>query len=393
MAARLRQFTPFKPSEIINIYGDWIILIFLCGIFITIAQTFLPERITSKRSGKLLSVFIGLSMGVGLYSAKKAYNFNFESFGFLGIALIVILLAIITFSITSMKMKKSHAVALTYCVMFLTFYLMTPSIYDSFARSLPILNLLFVIAGIYFIMSGIFGSLITPKSTMTSATDLAHADIHPQDESYIDKEIDAEKKERKQIKSKTIKLTKRELKDIDHIHNSLKDIEKILKDSDSITEQSKNEIAYTLVEIRNTKNDFLKGLNLLKQHAKHYRARDQNRIQELRSRYHSIKDELKRHKIKKEVHLEQKKLQIFEFINSNYDKITKFINDFDTQVQKAVIYIKENQPKGAIHPIQTARNHMNMVWHMLKEMKQHEQYLLKLSKKEEKILKKEKKGK
>jgi len=228
---------------------------------------------------------------------------------------------------------------------------------------------------------------------MTSAADLAHADIHPQDESYIDKEIDAEEKERKQIKRKTIKLTKRELKDIDHIHNSLKDIEKILKGSDSITEQSKNEIAYTLVEIRNTKNDFLKGLNLLKQHAKHYRARDQNKIQELRSRYHKTKDEHKRHEIKKEVFLEQKKLEIFEFINSNYDKISNFLNDFDMQVQKAVIYIKENKPQGAIHPIQTARNHMNIIWHILKEFKKHENYLLKISKKGEKIMRKEMKGK
>ena len=391
MVARLRKFTPFKPSEIINVYGDWIILIFLCGIFITIAQTFLPERITSKRSGKLLSTFIGLSMGIGLYSARKAYNFNFESFGFLGIVLIVILLAIVTYGVTSMKMKKSHAVALTYCVMFLTFYLMTPSIYDSFAGSLPILNLLFVIAGIYFIVTGIFGSLITPKSTATSAANLAHADINPQDQPLIEKEIGEEEQEQKLIKGKTLKLTKRELKEIDHIHDHLKEIEKILKSSDAIYEDERQEIALELSRIGRTKEDFLKGLNLLKQHAKHYRARDQNRIQELRSRYHDTKDELKRHRIKKEAHLEQKKLEIYEFINSNYDKITKFLNDFDMQIQKAVIYIKENQPKGAIHPIQTARNHMNIVWHILKDFKNHEQYLLKLSKKEEKILKKEKK--
>jgi len=393
MAARLRRFTPFKPSEIIHVYGDWIILIFLCGIFITIAQTFLPERITSKRSGKLLSTFLGLSMGIGLYSAKKAYNFNFESFGFLGIVLIVILLAVVTFGVTSMKMKKSHAVALTYCVMFLTFYLMTPSIYDSFAGSLPILNLLFIIAGIYFMVTGIFGSLNIPTSTKTSAADLSHSEIHSKDEPLIEKEIDAEDQQQKQIRRKTIPLTKRELKEIDHIHDHLREIEKILKTSDAIHADEKQKIALELSRIGMTKEDFQKGLDLLKQHTKHYKARDQNKIQELRSRYHKTKDELKKHKIKKEVHLEQKKLEIFEFINSHAKNIVDFINGFDMQVQKAVIYIKENKPKDAIHPIQTAIGHIRMIRHILKDFKNHEKYLLKLSKKEEKVLKKEKKGK
>jgi len=74
-------------------------------------------------------------------------------------------------------------------------------------------------------------------------------------------------------------------------------------------------------------------------------------------------------------------------------KTTKFLNDFDMQVQKAIIYIKENQPQGAIHPIQTAKNHMNIVWDILKKMKHYENYLIDLSKKEEKSLKKEKRGK
>ena len=391
----MRRFIPFQPNEIINgTYGEWIILILLCGLFIAIAGAVLPKRLTEKRYGKALVVFTGLILGFGLYMAKDLYNFNLESFGFLAIMLIIIVAAFVTYGLIRMGMNKALATSLTYCLVFLTFFLMTPSIFDSIAQSLPILNLIFIFAAIYLFGNMLFKMFISPKPATALARDLAHADVPPQDQSEIEKEIDFEKKERKLVKGQTIKLTKKELKSIDHIYDYLKEIEKSLKQSEGmqITEDQKQHIAEALHRIGKTREDFLKGLNLLKQHVKHYRARDQNKINELQKRFYAAKEGNKKHRIKKEVLLEKRKLEIFEFFNSHYNKIMNFLNDFDLQIQKAVIYIKENNTKGAIHPVQTARNHMNIVWHVLKELKKHELYLLRISKKEEKILKKEKKG-
>ncbi|MFC1813663.1 hypothetical protein ACFL03_13345 [Thermodesulfobacteriota bacterium] len=385
---------PVEPTELLRgPVGEWVIVILLCALFIAIAGVTLPASLTEKRYGKALITIVGLILGVGLYMAKDLYNFNLESFGFLAIALIIIVAMFVTYGLIKKGASKTVASAVTYCLMFLTFFLMTPSIFDSFAKSFPLLNLFFFLAFFFVIGKLILTFFKHPKDTYDSARDLSHANIEQPDAELIEREIDDEEKERKQVKHKTIRLTKRELREIDDISDNLKEIEKILKHSDAITEEAKNDIAQTLSKIGNMEADFVKGLNLLKQHVRYYRARDQNKIHELEKRLSQAKDDLKTHKIKKELHLEKKKLEIFEFINEHYDKIMKFLEDFDLQIQKAVIYIKENDPKGAVHPVQTARNGMNIIYHILKDFKKHEFYLLNLSKKEEKILKKEKKGK
>ena len=131
-------------------------LLLLCGLFIAIAGAILPKRLSEKRYGKAVTIFVGLILGIGLFRSKKLFNFNLESFRFLAVFLIFVLMFMVTYGFLKMQFKKEIAVSITYCMIFLTFYIMSPSLFDTFVETLPILNGIFFLAFFYILGKLIF---------------------------------------------------------------------------------------------------------------------------------------------------------------------------------------------------------------------------------------------
>ena len=157
MAVHLRSFTPISPMEYMQgAAGEWFFLILFTVLFIAIAGAVLPKRLTQNRFGKMLVISVGLILGVGVFRSRDIFNFNLESFGFLGIGFVVLIMGIITFGLAKIGMRKDMAVAFSYCLMFLTFRMVSPSLYDAFSSSLPILNLIFLVTFIYLAGSILF---------------------------------------------------------------------------------------------------------------------------------------------------------------------------------------------------------------------------------------------
>ena len=72
MRVSLRNFMPVDPHELLSgTYGEWVKIILFCGLFIALAGAVLPKRLTEKRYGKALTVFTGLILGLGLYTAQN----------------------------------------------------------------------------------------------------------------------------------------------------------------------------------------------------------------------------------------------------------------------------------------------------------------------------------
>lgn len=157
MSIGIRRFMPHGPLELLRgPFGEWVVLILLCGLFIAIAGAILPKRLTEKRYGKGVTIFVGLILGIGLFMSKKLLNFNLESFGFLGIFIIIILMFLVTYGLLKMQFNKDMALGITYCMIFMTFYIMTPSLFDTIADSLPILNGIFFLTFFYILGKTIF---------------------------------------------------------------------------------------------------------------------------------------------------------------------------------------------------------------------------------------------
>jgi hypothetical protein len=147
-----------------------------------------------------------------------------------------------------------------------------------------------------------------------------------------------------------------------------------------------------LKEMGQVKLHFQEGLDRLNQHIKIYKAGDRNEINELRKRFSKVKYKKKRAEIEREWTFERKKIEIFDFINAYSEKITVFLDTFDSLIRNAVSHIERNDPKDAINPIKTARKYLKQTGDVLKKLVKYEIYILRLSETEEKELLREKKG-
>lgn len=394
MSIALRRFMPYEPLEFLKgPIGEWVTLILLCGLFIAVAGAVLPKRLTERRSGKAVTVFLGLIMGIGLYSSRKLFNFNFESFGFLAIWIIVLLMIMATYGLAKLGMSKDIAVSLTYCITFMTFYIMSPSLFDAFADSLPILNGIFFLA-FFYLLGKLMWRMLKGNSSGQAARNAKGIQLNPPDSTELEKEIDHEKDERRLLKHSTVRLTKKELKSIDNILHYLKEIQQTLEDAGSqLNQHQKNAIINALKEINQTKQDFLRGLDRLKRHILKYKSGDSDKMHKLRERLHQTEEHRKKLDIQREWLFEKKKMDIYEFMQKEAGNIRGFIQSFETMINRAVQELKTSRIQDAIKAIGYCRKYIDQSYEALKELKRHEFYLLKISKREEKLQKREKKGK
>ena len=139
--------------------GSWIRLILYCGLFITLVNSvfsYLPQ-FRDNPYAKKLGTFLGFILGIGLFLAEKIFNFNFESFAFLGIWFVIILFGIVAFGLFRAGMSADKATALAYCVIYLSFLAISPSLFDSINNFFPLLNLILFLLFIYLAVSAISG--------------------------------------------------------------------------------------------------------------------------------------------------------------------------------------------------------------------------------------------
>ena len=394
MSLRLRRFVPVEPFELLRgPYGEWVTLILLCGLFIAVAGAVLPQRLTERRSGKAVTVFVGLIMGIGLYSSRRLFNFNFESFGFLAIFIIVLLMIMATYGLAKLGMGKDVALSLTYCITFLTFFVMSPSLFDTFADTLPILNGIFFLA-FFYLLGKLIWKMVRHGSTETALKAAQGISLSPPDSAELEKEIGFEEHERNLLKHSTIRLTKKELKSIDNVLHYLKQIRDIIEDAGSqLNDQHKKDIIKALENINQAKQDFLGGLARLNRYILKYKAGDSDKMHKLRERFHQAKDHRKKLEIQREWLFEKKKMDIYEFMQKEADSIRGFIQSFDTMTGRAVQELRAGKFPSAIKAIDFCLNYIEQSYEALKKLKRHEFYLLKVSKREEKVEKREKKNK
>ena len=109
-------------------------------------------------------------------------------------------------------------------------------------------------------------------------------------------------------------------------------------------------------------------------------------------RYHATQDKKKRDAIRQEYQLEKRKLDIFDFWKSHEGNVNQFLAHFDNYIHVAAEAMERNQPKESVSPIQSAIQIIDRLHAVIQKLKSHEKYILKISKKEQKVEEKEKKG-
>ena len=393
MPVSLRRFIPFQPEELLNgPYGEWLFLIIFCGLFIAISGAVLPRHLTEKRYGKAVVVFTGLILGIGLFKAKEIFNFNLESFGFMAIWLIILIMGFVIYGLTKMGMAKTTAVSITYCVMFLSFFLLSPSLFDAIAESFPMVNLIFIILFLYMLGKPLF-SIFGNKNPLKTARKLQHANFSNNQDVEIDREVVGDKKEKKDVKKQVMPVTKKELRSVFDIDKLLTDIIKTInKKGTQLTNEDKKKISDDLKLINRNEAVLTQAMKFIRFHIEIYNRHHKRDLNEIRQRLNQTKSAKQKKILQEELHYQKIMLEVIAFMNKLESKEPDFIKSFNSLLFHAVNRIINNNIGEGLSYLQTAKSNLSKMGSIYRKQKDLEKYLLKNDKKLIENLKQENKN-
>lgn len=396
MAIRLRRFVPFSPEDFLaenSEWFPWVRLILYCALFITLVMAFFPKSLKDHNDRKRISIVLGLILGIGLFTAEKVLKFSFASFAFMSIWMIIFLVGLVAFGIFRSGMKNPFdAFALTYVLMYLSFVTVQDTLFDAIAGSITWINGVLFVCFLYLLVRVIIKIFSRKKTTERAAFEFRHDNIPPADQAEIERELELDKEEKKNLKKRTNKLTNIELDKIEDIEKSVNQLILTLKKNPSITEEERKDIYELLNRIAAKKKDFEYGLQILDRHIEKYERGDEQQIHEISVRLAEAKDKKKKAEIKKELDFEKRKIEIFEFMKRDKVRLSGFLSFFEKEMYNAVEYLKQSNVPESINRLSMVKQQLGTMRDVLKDLTGFVSYLIKYSKKEEKILKKEEQG-
>jgi hypothetical protein len=148
----------------------------------------------------------------GFLLMEKTLNFSLRSFGPLAVAIILILVGFVFYSmLLSLGFSHTNSLCLAYLIDYLSLRLVSPSIFDWIASKAPFINGILGIGFLIALIKLLFSlfSRSTPKSLASKLPSSLNIKGKTED---FDKEIDEDKEEADIIRSKLIKSTKKEKK-------------------------------------------------------------------------------------------------------------------------------------------------------------------------------------
>ena len=393
MTLSIRRIVPYGPDDIVNgPVGEWILITLLCVLFMSIAGVALPSRLTQSKYGRVLIGALGLSLGFALYRARRLLHFNFEAFGFVGYVAVILIFGLMFYGLSRLGMDKNTAFPLTYCVMFFSLSVMSPSIFDMIAKTLPILNL--IALGCFFWLLGKLVMNMIPKRSRLDK-EMRHLEkghIHQNDERKIDKEIKEEAAEEHDIERYLAPLTNQGVHSVEELEIALKNVLSFLGRNPSIGESSKRGVVEYLKKIAAAKRTFLEKLKKLRDGLERNQKYDERQLHELRTRMKKTKDKRKKTAIQKEWLAEKKKLDVFDFIFSNEKTITREMDEFESCLSHAAHEVAGNNTPQAVVWIKKSHQKLMEVGSKLRRILHFEAYLHKAAKHAEKVMKNERNG-
>lgn len=395
MAPGLRSFDLIDPNQFLQgNLGEWVKVILFVGLFIALVNavfTLLPQFKNNPYRNKL-AMFLGLILGLGLYTAQRLYNFNFQSFGFISIWFIIFLIGIVSVGLFRMGMDLGKAVALSYCVIYLSFLAISPSLFDAISTFFPLLNIVLLLVFFYLAFTSI-ASLVKGKTPNIKelAGKLQRTHFTGPEDIEIDKEINEDKAEVKDVKKASMKTTKRELRTTGDINNLLGDmIRTIQKNGDNITKEEIGQLVSDLRQIYKAETILTGGMNTIKQHIRAYNALHRKDIPELEKRLRAAKDQESQQPIKEEIEYQKQMLKVIDFMNQWESKLNDFGRSFNLLLQTAIRRLQESKPGEAMMYMKNAHGSLMRMRQVYNQQKEFERYLMKLDKKTIADLKKEK---
>ena len=206
----------------------------------------------------------------------------------------------------------------------------------------------------------------------------------------IQQEMETQNKEKNLVKNNAIKITKVEIRTIKDMAEALAEIQRIIEtNNNNIPSEEREKIKHILQIISNSENIFKKGLWSLQKNLKKISTIDNEQLQNLKERLKKA-SEKERKILISEIEFEEEKLKTEKIILDLEERLNQYIESFNKALGHSLeqlgrpenlFEIKDNLAK--------ARLLLKDISEMLKETKSLEEKLVKLTKAEKVLLKKE----
>ena len=399
--ARINVFDPFgkiRAFDFIQKYGEWIFLILLVVLFISLARIIFEKIWGNSKPTKMVSIAIGLLMAFGLVAAKDYVFLGLAQFGIAAFFITFILLGFFIYIVLKSLFKnKGGAFFGSFVITYLAMTIISPSITDTFEEYFPLLNGImavgFIVALIYFVIFGKnkfkqhIGELndFHPEREMRS--------IEPPDHEELIREEKFEEKEYKFIKHNPLRLLGKEISTVHDLERVMRELAHTLKDHQSLSPDDKIILQNLFKKLDDKEKSLRDSLSNFYQMTLKMQRLDRDELNRIRQRGIQEQDPKKKEHIKKEYLLEERKLKAIEFMKEHADTIANFLSHFNETITMCINSIKVGDSISAYHKVASAHNYLLNVIHYLEEMKDHEKFIMKLSEKEKQEIKSEEKGK
>ena len=383
---------PFEYLDIGSLYNQYSLIIdaiiaFL--IFFGVAKVTLGKRFEG-RGGNAIIVGVGLALSTGFLLMEKNLNFSLRSFGPLAVTVILILVGFVFYNLLlSLGFNHTNSICLAYIIDYLSLKLVSPTIFDWIAQTAPFINgilgLGFLIAFIKLLFS------LFPRSPLKSISSKLPSKINIRaNNENLDREINEEKEEGALIRSKVIKSIKKEIKDSDEMIETINEMIKTIEEYGT-TPHGIREISNYLTKIRDKKHYAKVYFDYINKIMEKVGSFDNEFYTSLKAEYDTIQGKEQKRLKKKEIETEEKKQEIEQVVEKIEKLILQYTKQFTKFINYAVQNLRKRNPNESIKCLKESLKIEAKIKDLFEQMKELEGDLKKLTKRNFKFLRKEKK--
>lgn len=382
-------FHPFQYldiSSLYNAYHYWVdFFIFLC-LFVSVSKLTIGRRFEG-REGKALSVVIGLALALSLSLLEYRVGFSIKTFGPIAVAILILVVGIVIFSlIKSIGAGNAGAGSFAFVITYLLIRATLPDLIltldgNSWFAWLDLGLMVAVLISIWKIISSVWSG-----RDMKSFGRVLERSRGPEN-TNLRRNISDERQEMSLVKRDLRGITKEGMKEGGNIVDRLREMVKIIEQYGS-SGKGRYLIAEKLNQIAAKENLILKQVARLRDLSQKIEDFDISYFKEIQARWDKVPDREK-DIVREEILLEKNKIITEKEFKEMEASLVRNDNDFRYSLSAAVECLKSDQPQQARDWILKAIRCEEIATTILKQMKDVEDRLFKLTKREFKTLKKE----
>jgi hypothetical protein len=382
-------FSPFRDVDFVQFYAAnhaWVDFFVFLFIFIPVARFTVGKRFEG-REGKVLSAAVGVVLALSLALMERSIGFSVQSFGPIAAAIIVLLVGLVLFYLV--KSFGAGIQAAASISLILTYFLLRATVPNFFLwlaeNEWAVWLHVALVFAVAVAMWKVFKAL-WPKEGLQSLGDGLERS-HDAD-SDVEPGMVSEKEESRLIKWRLEKFTKKGRKESKEIIEELEEMLRII-DEYGDTDRGRHLIAEKIRNLAPKENTLLKRIDYLVRLARNIERADLRSFEGLKTRLRRL-PEKEQELVKEEIRQEKRKIVSEERLRQLQSELQKHDQDFRYCVRMAAGTLSAGQAVQARDWIQRAIGSEQKASDLFAEMKEVEEKLLSLTRKEYKALKKEK---